>query len=402
MLRWHESSLCGLLVAVFVVGLQACSAPERELSSTVPPDVALPSGRVPTDSAKLLEKFSETGSALEMMERLHRRPIQVLQISGGGQYGAFGAGVLVGWGESGQRPKFDIVTGISVGGLIASYAFLGTPADDRALAELFMGLSKDQVYTERGFLALLTGNSYMDTGPLQRLIEQRVDETLLERVAAAYDEGRRLLVAATNLDRNELWVWNLTKLAKEGTPEALEMYRKVLLASASPPVAFPPVEIDGYLFGDGAVRNNLLIIGLVGPTSGAHREASPQRGNIHVIYNGRLTTTPSAIRNDTRSLLLRSLGMMMDARMESSLFFSFGLAQIHGYAFRMIRIPDEVEVGSNQLAFDPEEMRAVFEIGRSMGSSGNAWQSKPPTTQEVAPWLLDAIEERQKDKEMLP
>ena len=102
------------------------------------------------------------------------------------------------------------------------------------------------------------------------------------------------------------------------------------------------------------------------------------------------------------SLLLRSLGMMMDARMESSLFFSFGLAQIHGYAFRMIRIPDEVEVDSNQLAFDPEEMRAVFEIGRSMGSSGDAWQSKPPTTQEVAPWLLDAIEERQKDTEMLP
>src|SRR5207244_2203406 len=52
------------------------------------------------------------------------RPLNVLAVSGGGKYAAYAAGLLQGWTQSGTRPQFDVVTGISSGALIAIYAFL--------------------------------------------------------------------------------------------------------------------------------------------------------------------------------------------------------------------------------------------------------------------------------------
>ena len=46
-------------------------------------------------------------------------PINFLAISGGGDNGAFAAGVLAGLTASGKRPVFRVVTGISAGALIS-------------------------------------------------------------------------------------------------------------------------------------------------------------------------------------------------------------------------------------------------------------------------------------------
>ena len=67
-----------------------------------------------------------------------------------------------------------------------------------------------------------------------------------------------LAVGTTNIDYGQTWVWNMTMIAKAGK---LELYRDVLLASASFPIVFPPVEIDGHLFVDGAARSNVVIRG---------------------------------------------------------------------------------------------------------------------------------------------
>lgn len=48
--------------------------------------------------------------------------VNVLAISGGGANSAYGAGILCGWTKAGKRPKFDIVTGVSTGALIAPAA----------------------------------------------------------------------------------------------------------------------------------------------------------------------------------------------------------------------------------------------------------------------------------------
>ena len=53
----------------------------------------------------------------------HHRPENVLVISGGDAHGAFGCGVLSGWRQStaSPRPRFDVVTGVSTGALMATF-----------------------------------------------------------------------------------------------------------------------------------------------------------------------------------------------------------------------------------------------------------------------------------------
>ena len=73
---------------------------------------------------------------VEAKARTPRATIDLLIISGGGDWGAFGAGVLKGWGRvKGEmaRPQFDAVTGVSTGAMIAPFAFLG---DDDAIERI--------------------------------------------------------------------------------------------------------------------------------------------------------------------------------------------------------------------------------------------------------------------------
>src|SRR3954465_5952418 len=53
-----------------------------------------------------------------------------LALSGGGADGAYGVGVLNGWTAARTRPTFSVVSGVSTGGLIAPFAFLGSRYDD--------------------------------------------------------------------------------------------------------------------------------------------------------------------------------------------------------------------------------------------------------------------------------
>jgi len=71
-----------------------------------------------------------------------------LALSGGGADGAFGAGVIVGWTASGKRPEFALVSGVSIGALIAPYAFLG-PSYDAQLRENFESITAADVFEDR-------------------------------------------------------------------------------------------------------------------------------------------------------------------------------------------------------------------------------------------------------------
>ena len=268
-----------LILAFFLSG--CASAPKRELSTVSIPYAALPNGHDPLHPSELLSRHTPEHKNAQIgvipyFEQKRGHALNILEISGGGQYGAFGAGFLKGWQESGTRPQFDIVTGVSAGALMATHAFLGTPADDKVLADIFISVTKDDIYRRKLLLgALLGGNSLLDTTPLAKLLEKVITPEVLERVAAAYDDNRRLWVGTTNLDYNQTWAWNMTQIAKENRPGAIELYRKVLLASASMPVAFPPVEIGGHLFADGGVRSNVLVVGLVGTSPRGRRCMAP-------------------------------------------------------------------------------------------------------------------------------
>ncbi|MGD9274263.1 MAG: patatin-like phospholipase family protein [Desulfobacterales bacterium] len=310
-----------------------------------------------------------------------------VSFSGGGQYGAFGVGFLNGWQETGTRPQFDIVTGVSAGALMATHAFLGTPADDKVLADIFTSVTSDDIYRKKPLLlSLLGGNSLLDTTPLMKLLEKVITPEVLARVAAAYDDNRRLWVGTTNLDYNQTWAWNMTLIARENRPGAIELYRKMLLASASMPVAFPPVEIEGHLLADGGVRSNVLVIGV----AGVERPGTPLYGpgTVYVIHNEPRSKTPAAVENGVHGITQRSFVAMMSASVGSVLLRSYFGAKSHGYDFKLVDIADDIPVGDNPLAFDHDQMQAAFDAGNALGRQVDPWQKAPPNLGDYPEWGL--------------
>jgi predicted acylesterase/phospholipase RssA len=369
--------------------LAACaSPPERTLSLHAPLYAALPNGFEPLNPTQPASIYAAVmavpgDNLIRYLERKRGHALNLLSLSGGGQNGAFGAGFLTGWRESGRRPQFDIVGGVSTGALLATHAFLGTPADDATLEEMYTKINSSDIYTDRGIFSLLSADSLKDTTPLRAMIAKYVTAETLKRVAAAYDDNRMLFVGTTNIDYAQTWVWNMTMIAKAGN---LELYRDVLLASASFPIVFPPVEIDGHLFVDGAARSNVVVPGM-----GGLQKANPPLygpGNLYLIDNGKVTEPPQALVRALGEIAATTISVMMEQSMQTAVTRSYFGARVLGYTFNMVGIPDNVDVGKDVLAFDPVQMRAAFDTGRALGAQDNPWQNTPSRSGDIPAWAL--------------
>ena len=378
------------LLALLV--LAACaSPPERGLSLKAPSYATLPNGSEPLNPTQPSPIYAAVtaipgDNVIRYLERKRGHALNILSISGGGQNGAFGAGFLIGWRESGRRPEFDVVGGVSTGALLATHAFLGTPADDLKLEEMYTQVTKHDIYEERGFVSLLGADSLRDTAPLRALLSKYITAETLERVAAAYDDNRLLFVGTTNIDYGQTWVWNMSLIAKAGD---LELYRKVLLASASFPIVFPPVEIDGHLFVDGAARSNVVVPGM-----GGTRKPNPPvygPGNLYLIDNGRVTQPPQALRRALGDVAATTVSVMMEQSMQTALIRSYFGTKVLGYSFKMVGIPEDVDIGNDVLAFDPAQMRAAFDAGRALATRPDPWHSAPPNSGDIPSWALKAM-----------
>jgi hypothetical protein len=387
-LKWF-----GVVQALFaVLLLAACSAPpERTLSLHAPLYATLPNGHEPLNPARPSSMFAEVATVpgdnfIRYLERKRGHALNLLSLSGGGQNGAFSAGLLIGWRESGRRPQFDAVGGVSTGALLATHAFLGTPADDAILEEMYTKITNADIYVDRSIFGLLTADSLKDTAPLRAMIAKYVTAETLQRVAAAYDDNRVLAVGTTNIDYAQTWVWNMTMIAKAGE---LELYRNVLLASASFPIVFPPVEIDGHLFVDGAARSNLVIPGM-----GGDRRPNPPlhgAGNLYLIDNGRVTEPPQALIRALGPVAATTISVMMEQSMQTALTRSYIGSKLLGYNFNMVGIPDSVDIGNDPLAFNPVQMRAAFDAGRTLGAQDNPWHNTPNSTGDLPPWVYTQL-----------
>ncbi len=385
--------LAGAMAALLLAG--CASPPARELSKEPTLYAALPNGLDPLNPSQLAPVYAAAtrgtgGNFLRILERKRGHALNVLSLSGGGQNGAFGAGFLIGWRESGRRPEFDLVAGVSTGALLATHALLGTPADDAKLEQMYTQVTKKDIYQNRGILSLLGGaDSLKDTAPLRALIAKYITAETLERVSAAYDDNRLLVVGTTNVDYGQTWVWNMSLIARRGE---LELYRKVLLASASFPIVFPPVEIDGHLFVDGAARSNVVVAGMTGTAQPGPPLHGP--GNIYLIDNGRLKHPPEALRRALGDVAATTISVMMEQSMQTALTRSYFGAQFVGYRFQMVAIPEEVKIGRDPLAFDAKQMRAAFDAGRALAKQPEPWLSAPPNVGDIPDWALEAIQER--------
>ncbi|HXV24776.1 MAG TPA: patatin-like phospholipase family protein [Alphaproteobacteria bacterium] len=372
--------------------LSACaSPPERALSTIAPSYATLPNGYEPLNPTHPSSIYAEVtaipgDNLIRYLERKSGHALNLLSLSGGGQNGAFGAGFLIGWRESGRRPRFDAVGGVSTGALLATHALLGTPADDATLEEMYTQITKDDIYKDRGFFSILSSDSLKDTAPLRAMLVKYVTSETLKRVAAAYDENRMLFVGTTNIDYGQTWVWNMSLIAKAGE---LELYRNVLLASASFPIVFPPVEINNHLFVDGAARSNLVIPGM----GGMEKPNPPLHGpgNLYLIDNGKVTHPPAALVRALGPIAATTVSVMMEQSMQTAVTRSYFGAKILGYSFNMVGIPDDVNIGNDVLAFDPVQMRAAFDAGRALAMQDDPWKSSPPSTGDIPSWALKTL-----------
>lgn len=314
----------------------------------------------------------------------------MLALSGGGANGAFGAGVLVGWTETGTRPRFDIVTGISTGALAAPFAFLGSDWDDE-LREAYTGGGADGLLSARA-LAGLVRPSLFSSAPLRRLVEENVTPELLRQIAAEHARGRRLLVVTTNLDTQESVVWDMGQLATQGDDQALHLFREVLIASASIPGVFPPVMIAG-LQGDQIVEEmhadggiNLPFLG-VPENMLADSQAIPgaNRASIYVLINGQTGRTSSVVRGSLPAILTRTYESMSKATTRTHLAANAAFAARNGVALRVASIPMDVEASA--LNFDHDSMARMFELGRSRAATDQAWVA-PAVELSAEPTLI--------------
>jgi hypothetical protein len=392
--------------------LLACASPTRPQPPPAGEVYRLPWGAVPADTGnrEAGDDFQErlAASLRTRIQELRARdpgarlPYRVLSISGGGSRGAYGAGVLTGWSESGQRPEFDVVTGISTGALMATHAFLGSEHDDGL--RLYTKISDADIYEPRGRLAILRSDAVFDTAPLRRLVAETLDEATLDLVARENAKGRRLFIGTTNLDANSFVVWDMGAIAASGRPDRLQRYRDVVLASASFPVSFPPVyipvEADGQRYYqmhvDGGVRETVFFFDFVDDYRAALAELGLRREDVHpelFLLNNDALYAPGTYKPVSGSLLSISgatIGSLMRKATLGSLYRVWVLALIAGADFHISYIPPDFDLSDNSLRFDTEEMKRLFELGRSRAQRGEAWstQRAPTTLEELAP-LID-------------
>ncbi len=389
------------LAILLVVG---CSAQPRQqavpFEKTAQAKVSgLEDVRYLVDDPKDMERMAQDVLALWDKQRallvaqgksLHELPAaNFLAISGGGDKGAYTAGLLNGWTKHGTRPTFTLVTGISTGALIAPFAFLGS-AHDEELAALYTNTSSQDLVEVRGVLAALTDDAVLDTAPLRRMIAQVVDRKFLDEVAAEYAKGRVLLVSTTNIDASRRVIWNMTKIAASKDPRAMHLFHDIMLASAAIPAAFPPVLIDVVVDGqvyqemhvDGGTTSQVFVypasinLAKMSAENGVHRDRK-----LFIIMNERIDPDWGQTERRVFNIAQRSLGTLIHNQGIGDLFRIFVTAHLDQLDFNLAYIPASFN-HPNPGVFDTDYMRALYQVGYERALKGYEWEKTPPGLNE--------------------
>jgi hypothetical protein len=317
------------------------------------------------------------------------RRYNYLAISGGGSDGAFGAGILNGWSVNGSRPSFKVVTGVSTGALIAPFAFLGS-AYDPQVKEAYTTVNPDRIYAVRELIAILWEDSVADNTPLKQLVETYITAGLLDAIAAEHAKGRRLYVASSNMDREEPVIWDMGAIASSSDPARLELFRSVLVASASIPALFPPslvkVNFGGKQYDelhcDGGVFFQSFFIGAIADLPALVREAHPDyRGRVFqdlfIIRNGSTTPARKQVTRGVRSISERAIMTLLKVSGINDLYRLFLSTEHDHVDFYFVALPADY-VRSTDEEFNEAEMNRQYALGYQLGVDGVPWRRLPP------------------------
>jgi len=307
-------------------------------------------------------------------------PVEFLAVSGGGDDGAFGAGLVVGWTEHGDRPDFQIVTGVSTGALIAPFVYLG-PTYDAKLREVYTSISPDKIFLERSLIGIFTQDSIADTTPLWDLISASVNEQMLADLAAAYRGGRLLLIGTTNLDAELPVIWNIGAIAASGHPGAIDLIRKILRASSAVPGMFQPVlidvELNGQSYQELHVDGGAIAQMFVYPPSIDLRKEPRRDRKAYLIRNARQDPKWAEVEPRTLSIAGRAISTMIQSSGTNDLLRIYFTAQRDGVDYNLAYIGDDF-TEPHATDFDQVYMNSLFNYGYELGRAGYDWKKEPP------------------------
>ena len=391
---WRLTAVAGLLLTML---LSACASPS--IRNPVPDSLTSQAAAIglsgvrfwgdetpPNLNVIIKEKFAQTRASRPHLFKRGTRPlISFLTVSGGGSDGAFGAGLLVGWSEAGTRPEFELVTGVSTGALIAPFAFLGKRYDP-TLKEMYTTYSTEDFAKKRPVRGLVGGTALASSKPLAGLIAKYADRDFMAEIAAAHQTGRRLLIGTTNLDAQRPVIWDMGKIASSGHPEALQLFRNILLASASIPGVFPPVFInvqaDGQTYDEmhvdgGTTQQVFLLPNQLRVSTVSRRTGFNPRRREFIIRNGRVAPEHKVVKAGTLSIASRSVSTLIKYQGIGDLYKMYTFAKRNGIQYRLAYIPADFPDTSTE-PFDTVYMTKLYNLGYRLGKAGFRWQKTPP------------------------
>ena len=308
-----------------------------------------------------------------------------LAISGGGQNGAFGAGLLCGWTDAGTRPEFTMVTGVSTGALIAPFAYLG-PEYDSVIREIYTSYSTKDMLEKRSWWQILKGDAATDSALMRELLVKYITADVLAAIAREHARGRMLHVVTTNLDAARPVVWNIGRIAESGLPGSLELVRDILMASAAIPAAFPPVmfevEANGERYDELHVDGGATSILYLYPIGIDWAEITQKlevqgKPKVYVLRNGRWGKSYETVKRSTIPIAVRTIDSLMGSVVQGDAYRIYLAAQRDGIDYNLASMPDDFNETASE-AFDSVYMNKLFDRGYKLGLEGYQWRKTPP------------------------
>ena len=317
-----------------------------------------------------------------------KKPVALLALSGGGDNGAFGAGILCGWTKHGDRPRFKLVTGISTGALIAPFAFLGSEYDQ--ILKVYTMVTQEEIFRRKSLITALWRESLADTRPLADLIAKYIDEPMLQAIAAEHKKGRRLFIGTTQFDAQRLVIWNMGAIAASSHPEALKLFRRIMLASASIPGFFPPqyfkVEAGGRQYEEmhmdgGTMAQLILYESALKPFTEMENlmevKLTGRPRILYIIRNGRIKPSWEKVRPRLVPIASRAIDTLIKVQGVGDLYRLMAFARRDKMDFNLAAIPRDFPPAPEDM-FNQEHMNRLFDLGFEMARKGYPWKKYPP------------------------
>ncbi|MEM0944850.1 MAG: patatin-like phospholipase family protein [Pseudomonadota bacterium] len=387
------------LIVLLAIGLAGCTTPTRNPSAAADIEFASPYGipgivRVWGDNIDNEQVENVTAGMIDRAEMKHaadiaagRQPRDIaLALSGGGADGAFGAGVLAGWTKRGDRPTFDVVSGVSTGAIIGLFAFLGPDYDDD-LRSFYTEYSTEQLFEPSPFAALTGGTSLSDTEGYNALINETIDGEIVEAIAKEAEKGRILLIGTTNLDYARPVIWNVTQIARSGHPQATALIRDLVRASSAIPALFPPVliptvtasgEVRDELHVDGGATQQVMLFSPELPLSVIDDALGVKVDRtLYVIVNNTLDKAYDPVDLGVLSIAGKAVSSLIGGSGTGDLYKMYAVTARDGIDFNVLSIPQSFDLEPTE-PFDTAYMTELYLLGEEIGANGIPWRDRPP------------------------